>query len=139
MTRKRYDDKDTEFGKWMRLHPKLDSVRKGYDSENLDYIWHHYFDGKLLLLEEKCYRAVPKMAQLDTHHVIDQFCSTGKAKNRRGHKIIYYGYYILQFERESPVDGWMWLNGHVITEAELLRFLQFDPETLRRFPRKTRF
>jgi len=73
MTRQRHDDRDTEFGRWLRSNPIFDSSR-GFDAQNLDYIWHHYVDGKLMLIEEKTRGARPRMAQRDTHSVIDQFC-----------------------------------------------------------------
>ena len=133
MTRLRNDGNDTPFGRWLRNHPSLDS-RDGYDAQNIDYVWHHYRDGKIMLIEEKTYHATSSKAQKDTHSIMHQalryacthmeFTRPHAAPNRPT-RIQFYGYHIITFEQTHPQDGAIFLNDERITESELLAFLQF--------------
>lgn len=133
MTRQRDDDKSTEFGLWLREQPELDSRRFTFDAENLDYIWHDYANGKIMLIEEKRYGAQPSYAQQDTHGIVDQAltfaCEWGLFKRlnpRRPREIQYYGYHVIRFERTSPEDGWIEVDGVRVTPEQLTRFLRFE-------------
>ena len=132
MTRIRRDKGDTPFGRWLRGNPIFDSGR-GFDAQNLDYIWHHYLDGKLMLIEEKSYGAHQSLAQKDTHSIIDQAlrfaCSQmlfSRIKKNRPRKIAYYGYHIIQFEKTSPEDGRVKVDGHIVADEQFYRFLNFE-------------
>lgn len=134
MTRERAIEGDTPFGQWLRSHPALDS-RRGFDCQNLDYIWHHFIDGHLMLLEEKCFNGSSPFAQRDTHSIIDQalaFALTHPAftlkrlSARRPVKITYHGYHLVVFERTSPLDGRIWIDGREVTPEQLLSFLKFE-------------
>lgn len=132
---------DTPFGKWLRGHPELASS-KGYDAENLDYIWHQYKDGKIMLIEEKQHRGKPRFPQADTHSIIDQALATACANiefsrlsPHQPKKLRYYGYFLVQFEETSPEDGRMWVNGNKISLSDLARLLAFDDEVIGRCKR----
>lgn len=87
-----------------------------------------------MLLEEKCFRAVSSYAQRDTHGIINQalafafnhpdFCLK-RLSSRRPVKIMYHGYHVIQFERTSPEDGRIYIDGEEVTIEQLLSFLQF--------------
>lgn len=139
MTRQRNDDKSTEFGLWLRQQPELDSRRFGFDAENLDYIWHDYVNGRLMLIEEKRHGAQLSFAQRDTHSIIDQAmsfaCEWGvfdRLKSDRPREIRYYGYHVIRFEHTSPEDGWVEIDGERTTADDLKRFLRFEGVSARR-------
>ena len=132
MTRKRFDEKDTPFGSWLRSNPQLDSAF-GFDGENLDYIWHDYKRGYIMLIEEKRYSGRSSYAQEDTHSLVDQamqfacermvFKRINKARPTR---IKYFGYHRLVFENTSPLDGWIQWDGRRVTADELTSILRFE-------------
>lgn len=133
-TKKRRDDCDTPFGAWLRHHPALRSCY-GYDAENQDYWWHDYRAGYLMLLEEKRFNAPQSFAQRDTFSVVDQLlrfacshpdCNVKREIENRPTKIRYFGSHLIQFERNSPEDGGIRIDGIPISAKAFLRFLQFD-------------
>ena len=119
MTKKRYDQHSTEFGLWLRDQKKVDSS-KGYIATNIDYVWHNYLTGKWVVIEEKRYMA--KVAPWQN-----------KIFNLAGwcfkHHPKFDGFFLLQFEKTSPIDGKIFLNGMEITVDGLLDFLQFKKFT----------
>lgn len=133
MTRQRDDDKSTEFGVWVRKQPELDSRRYGIDAENLDYIWHDYVNGHIMLLEEKRYGGQPTYAQKDTHGIVDQALEFAcehdlftRVNPKRPRVIQYHGYHVIRFENTSPDDGWVEIDGERVTSEQLKRFLRFE-------------
>lgn len=135
-TRKRHDDGDTPFGAWMRHHPQLDSRLYHLDIENIDYAVFEYMQGLLMLLEEKRgFNNFPTDAQVDTHSIIDQalrfaFSHPDFAVERvypdRTQNIVYYGYFLVQFERTNPDDGEIRVNNIPVSKDQLLQFLKFQ-------------
>lgn len=125
MTRQRFDDHSTEFGLWIRNQPVLGSVN--FDCQNLDYIWFAYRDGWLITIEEKRYNGKSSLAQNDTHNLIKQmleFASGQEYQTLRGKRSIHYkGHYLIQFENTNPEDGWIKINGEIVTKNELTLFL----------------
>lgn len=141
MTIERRDGGDSPFSAWIRAHDKELDSRLGYDLEDYDrihsrlYTWHQFIHGELMLIEEKTYNRNPPFAQFDTMSVLSQALRQGfndpslRLKRRnpiRPTKIIYFGYHLIQFEKTSPTDGAIYIDGVQVTEQELLRFLQFD-------------
>jgi hypothetical protein len=41
-------------------------------------------------------------------------------------KLHYFGKHFLQFENEDPLNGKIWLDGKLISEAELVAFMKFE-------------
>lgn len=146
-TTPRRDGGDTPFGAWIRNQPGLNS-RSGYDVEDIDrvheklYCLNQYMLGYLMLIEEKQYNKDPTTAQKDTLGVISQALRKGFSDDtfrvrrvfpKRPGKYIYFGYFLIQFEKTSPTDGGIHINYKPATEQELLCLLQFDKETGSRF------
>lgn len=168
MTRKRIDDKSTEFGLWTRggLPNQETSVKcidarrgakamlvemahdpsPGIDTQNLDYIWFAYFDGKVMLVEEKRHGSQQRWNQTQTHSIVHEAlrfaCDSGYqfTKGRRvgfdtngapkfkPSALKYYGYHIVTFENTHPEDGWTKVDGTSVTVDQLLEFLRFEGE-----------
>src|SRR5258706_6318684 len=133
-TKLRRDAGDTPFGACLRNHPALQS-HFGFDAQNVDYIWHDFKRGYMMLLEEKRFNATSDYAQQDTHSIIDQalrfafnspdFFVTRK-NPMRPTSIKYFGYHLVQFERNTPDDGRIRIDGASVTKDEFLSFLRFE-------------
>jgi hypothetical protein len=108
MTRRRIDSHSTEFGLWIRDAHRLDSAH-GFRCYNVDYAWAHFSSGKYLFIEEKRYGSSPRPHQCWLYEKIDKTCK---------HDPRYHGFHILTFQNTSPVDGWMRLNGVLVTVPE---------------------
>ena len=115
MTRQRYDEHSTEFGLWLREQEQIESGR-GYVTTNLDYVWYNYKTGQWMLLEEKRYGAGLTFPQRKMFGLLDDVASSD---------VMYLGFYLIVFERTSPNDGGVDLNGSRISACDLLEFLQF--------------
>jgi len=115
----------TEFSKWLRNNggygkPLSSSYDSGFVTTNVDYMWKNYRTGNFLLLEEKRERCLPTYAQWEMYKTLDSVL-------RNSDK--YYGFHLLVFERSSPKDGRMYLDGNEFTELLLIKFLQFKLTT----------
>lgn len=139
---------ETPFGAWLREHPELDSQRDGYDIEDIDetvtrFMNHKYRDGYLELLEVKEYSIDPRtgklkqqpFAQKDTQSIINQALQFAfnhpdfyvhRIRSDRPTKIRYGGYPLVQFERTTPDNGRIWVDGKLTTKEDFLRFLKFE-------------
>lgn len=115
MTIKRNDQHSTEFGLWLREVPELDSSL-GYLATNIDFMWRNWKRSEWMLIEEKRHRAEMKTWQKLMFKVLDT-----AAKNDKTYK----GFYFIQFENTSPVDGRIWINGKEVTRQQLVDLLQF--------------
>ena len=115
MTRKRFDSHSTEFGLWLREQKNIDSSL-GYIATNIDYVWRNYKTGQWMLIEEKRYMSKVKRWQQEIFDLLD-WCSKHHPK--------FHGFHTLQFEKTSPEDGAIFLDGQRITKENLINFLQF--------------
>lgn len=139
MTAIRRDGNDTEFGRWMRKHPRLHSVRDRISVTNVDYVQYLYEDAAgdahMMLLEEKCYRANLTITQSDTISIIHQamwqtYC-VNRHQPQRGYfddqpRLHYHGWHVLQFEQTSPDDGIIWIDACQVSSNTLGSFLRFE-------------
>ena len=119
MTRKRNDGHSTEFGLWLREQNEIDS-KLGYLAYNLDYIWRNYKTGEWMMIEEKRYMSEMRFPQKETFKAVHLACRHDKK---------YKGFYLLQFEKTSPDDGDIYINGKLSSRQELFDLLHFKRNT----------
>lgn len=118
MTRKRNDSHSTEFGLWLREQAEIDS-RLGFVATNIDFVWSNYKTGQWMLLEEKRFNKRPTYCQRKLFEILD--CAIGDDPT-------YYGFHIIIFEKTSPTDGKIWIDGNEVDRHRLIQFLLFaDP------------
>jgi len=110
------DSHGTQFGRWLREQPEIDSD-KGYIATNVDYMWRNYETGQWMLIEEKRYGAEIKHWQREMFTLLT-WCARHHPRFR--------GFHIVQFEKTSPEDGKIFLDGNEITVVQLLAFLRFE-------------
>jgi hypothetical protein len=115
MTRKRIDNHSTEFGLWLREQNALDSS-KGFIATNLDYMWKNYKNNLWMYLEEKRYNSVLRSPQIGLFLKAD---TSVQDEN-------YKGFHLIVFEKTSPDDGAVFLDGKKITTEDLISFLRFE-------------
>lgn len=109
----RYENK-TEFSKWLRKEPSIDS-KKGYNTSDIDYIWS---DGTLyMVLEEKRYMGKMENKQIELYKIIHNNCKSDI--------VIYKGCHLIQFEYVDPDRGKIYLDYKEINKDTLLNFLRF--------------
>lgn len=116
MTRKRNDKHSTEFGLWLREQECIDSS-KGYIATNLDYIWGNYKTGEWLLIEEKRYNKCMTRTQTEQFKTLHDAAAND---------VNYKGFYLIVFENTSPDDGYVKINGEIVSSSDLVSFLMFD-------------
>lgn len=126
---------ETDFERWIRLNPLLDSVRFGLVRFDLDILLHRYktlVDGKgtrdiqcMMFVEVKTHMAVPSSSQMDTLSILNQVLrnrrpnihSTPRRQTRgqlrrvwskflkRETTIKLYGGHLLQIDGTSPENS----------------------------------
>ena len=115
MTRPRLQGDDTPFGKWLREHEELDSVRWALNVTDSDYLFHKYKtnvdrvgmrDLQLaMLIEVKTHGSLPKETQLEILFYHHQLLSR-KKKVQRLHRsdisLWHFGVYVLLLPGEAP-------------------------------------
>jgi len=116
MTAPRKDNHSTEFGLWLRDQPEIDS-RLGYIATNIDYMWQNYKTGQWMLIEEKRYNSRIKRWQKQLFYLLAQ-CAKHHPK--------FNGFHFIRFEKTSPEDGKIYLDGKEINKTELVSFLRFE-------------
>jgi len=116
MTQQRRDNNSTEFGIWLRKQKEIDSSL-GYVATNIDYVWKNYKTGEWMMIEEKRFNNYPKFYQQKMYETLDLLT---RADSK------YKGFHVIVFEKTSPDDGWIKLDGNIITKNELIKLLQFD-------------
>lgn len=114
MTRKRNDTHSTEFGLWLREQKEISS-EVGFIATNLDYIWSNYKTKEWMLIEEKRYKAKRTFVQCNLFSVLHNSIKDSK----------YKGFHVIQFEKTSPQNGKIYLDGKLISKQNLIKFLQF--------------
>ena len=143
MTKQRHDEHSTEFGLWLRKEhqDRIDSRICGFSAQNLDYIWHNYKEWWLITIEEKCYCGKTSFAQRDTHGIIYQMlryanhCLVFNVRGKQS-QIDYRGHYLVVFEKTTPDDGWIKVNGRPCPKAAFLELLATGnpPAWIPRYP-----
>ena len=118
MTQQRRDSNSTEFGIWIRQQKELDSSL-GFTATNIDYLWMNYKDKNWMLIEEKRYGKLPSFYQVDMYKLIDQVRLTDNN---------YKGFHVLTFEKTTPDDGGIYLDGKFVTKKDLIDFLKFTKD-----------
>lgn len=119
MTQQRRDSHSTEFGLWLREQKDIDSGF-GYVTTNIDFVWANYKTDDYMLLEEKRFMQPIKFYQERIFKRIHQNQSIDEK---------YHGFYLIQFEKTSPLDGKIFLNNNEISTSELIDFLKFQYST----------
>jgi len=96
-------------------------------------------NGRIMLVEKKCKKAVPKKSQSITyrmlHALILRADKTGALDLGDGYGSLYdwtyYGFHLLQFENTSFEDGKAYFDNKEVTEEELKKILSFDSDILK--------
>ncbi len=113
---KRCDDRySTGFGVWLKQQSEIDS-KLGFVTAGVDYVWKNYKTGKWMIIEEKQHMYGLTWSQEEIYETLVKCCKKDPK---------FQGYFLLQFERTSPEDGAIILNGKIITVGELSKFLRF--------------
>ena len=119
MTIARRDGGGTKFSNWLRNDAP--QPKDGFVLFDVDYVWENYHQHKWMLIEEKTYKADMSKCQykqIERRHKINKKGDGGKGR--------YYGYHIIQFEKESPEDGKIWLDRQEVSKERLMAFLRFE-------------
>ena len=109
----------TPFSDWLRHQAELDS-KLGYIATNLDYIWSNFKTKEWMAVEEKRYGADASWSQKQLFKMLHKVCKLDKN---------YRGIHLIQFEKESPDDGWIKIDRKLVTKEELIDFLRFKFKT----------
>lgn len=115
MTTQRRDNHSTEFGIWLRKQSEIDS-KLGFVATNIDYLWRNYKTQDWMFIEEKRFGKTPQYPQTAMFDLVDKV-----ARNDP----MYKGFHFLTFEKTSPEDGAIILDGSQITSNDLIDFLRF--------------
>ena len=108
------------FMSWLREQRQLGS-QAGYTANDLDCIWMDYKRCRVMLIETKRYRGTVSFQQRETLRVLHSALRAGMAGGWT-----YGGCHLIQFERTSPDDGRIWIDGREVDKPALLRFLAFE-------------
>jgi len=115
----------SKFMHWLRVQQSL-AVSNGFTASDLDCVWQDYRRKMVMIIECKCRMARPGTGQRKTLQELDRAL-------RAGIPTIgwtYHGTHLIQFERESPTDGRIYIDGKETDQAGLLKFLSFESEAL---------
>jgi len=141
---------ETSFGRWIRNHPGLDSIRQRLSVTDSDY-WIHQYRAhhdqvgsravdSIMLVELKTFGAELRYSQRDTLHLTNQLlrmvCVKANGKRRfvrlRGDTgevrlVRCFGVQQLVLSSDEPTSSRkiLW-NGQVISEEMLVDLLRFD-------------
>lgn len=129
----------TPFGRWLRAERSIDWRHGAPYIHDVGYIIHHWRpfyhavwknDEPLAILEEHRFMRPFDPIKLKLAEFIDQIMRYARSEEivdeRRSFNFFYGRTLDLEFERESPDDGRMWLNGTLIDADELLDWLSFN-------------
>lgn len=109
------------FSEWIRN--RLPASNTGFYVTNQDWIFWNWKTRKLMLCEEKCFKAnlstaFTKLIKGVIEPALKEFCP----KNN----IDFRGYHFIQFENTSPEDGKIFFDGIEISKEELIKFLSME-------------
>lgn len=132
MTQQRRDSQKKETD-WTRSVPELDS-RLGFNDSDVDFVWHRYKGlpyHAMMLIEQKTYRKPMENNQRETLGFLGRMLHAYKTRRmlsmrNQSVEVRYFGYHLLEFERESPDDGRIWWNGQEITKQQLVQIMRFE-------------
>lgn len=121
MTKQRIvnDGKETDFSAWLRRQPELDSIKEGFNTTDIDYLWENYKTGEWMILEEKTRGGIIPWSQ-------GQFLQKLDALGI--HDPLYKGVYLVRFENTDPDNGRVMVNKRLVTKQEFIAFLRFELE-----------
>jgi hypothetical protein len=147
MTTGRRDGLDTPFGKWIRNHPGLDSIKERLSIQDQDY-WIHQYRAhhdrigaravdSIMLIEVKTFGRGEPFAQRDTLTVIDRLLRFNGNKPYRSYRKVTAGYekrivrcfgcVTLIMSGDSPENSeWMLWRGIRIDVDLLVKLLRFE-------------
>lgn len=136
-SRPRKNPGGTPFLDWIRRQRGLESVSAGFVGTDIDLVWYNYKLARLMLLEEKRGTEEYRNSQRTTLSVLDQALSfafthpdftlyTPEQCLAIPPRIRYFGRHVIRFERTSPDDGGIRIDGTPVTKDEFLRFLKFE-------------
>jgi hypothetical protein len=72
-----------------------------------------------MLIEEKRFSADASWSQKQLFKMLNKVCNLDKK---------YKGIHLIQFENESPDDGWIKIDRKTVTKEQLMDFLRFRHE-----------
>jgi hypothetical protein len=118
MTRKEVTGiRDLGFSNWVRN--KLPDSSTGYSASDLDFMLWNWKTKKIILLEIKTRKAIPRKGQHEIFKLINKWMKRGIDKDWK-----YLGFHLIQFENDENFDnGKCYLNHNEISEIDLINFL----------------
>lgn len=110
-----------DFSKWIRQH--LPDSSTGFAVSDLDFIIWNWKTRDVMLIETKTRNAEMKPAQRIMFELLAKWIAKGLDSDWTFH-----GFHFIKFENTWFHDGFVYLNGEVITEMELQEKLSnFEP------------
>lgn len=115
MTTQRRNTGGTPFSNWLRRQKELDS-KFGFVTTDIDYLWYNYKTKEYMIIEEKRYNSEMSKCQKELYMILHNNCLDD---------INYKGFYKIVFEQTSPENGSIKINDLIVTQTQLIEFLQF--------------
>lgn len=104
------------FSQWIRTN--LPDSSTGFSATDIDFVLYNWQTKKVMILEVKINNGYVRFNQAKLFGLMDKWISKGIDKDWT-----YLGLHTIVFERNDFEDGRCYLNGHLITESELIKFL----------------
>ena len=124
----------SEFSGWLKNYgPQADEDLDGVDIQDIDYVVFAYLAGDLMTVEAKERNGYIRKPQRDTQNIIRQLLMLGATNStvetiRGTRPIKYHGHHLIQFQKTTPDNGWVKLDGKIVTRDQLVKFLNFGRE-----------
>lgn len=120
MTRKEYlGTRDLSFSAWVREN--LPDSSTGYCASDLDFFLWNWKTKKVIMLELKSYKSIPRKWQEIMWNNISKWIHNGIDETWT-----FLGYHLIQFEKTNFENGKCYLDGKEIKEQELINFLSLN-------------
>jgi len=117
------------FSEWLytKVWPWFDG---NTDIQDIDFVVFNYITGDIMTLESKERNGHLSSAQRDTHNILRQLLMFGAANStidtKRGLRPIHYrGHHVIVFQNTTPDDGWVRVDGTIVSRDEFIQFLNF--------------
>lgn len=104
-----------KFNIWLSEQERL-STDLGYVVTDIDCWLRNYKQSKHMFLEKKTYLATVHYSQQKSLRLLDELVQ---------HDPNYYGLHLVQFSKETPQDGDIYLDGKKISLEQFYIFLEF--------------